>query len=589
MSIKILKHPCKSGGPFNQGDTIEFELPRYQNIVKSRLQYKLQVTSKLSADLGTPIMFGDNIKSSTQDILFSNAYFNNADGLVDQSPNHRIRKCNDWEYEENWLQKNCDSTWGYEKYYDENDNMDTVLTCGTSAVPAVPKLLMHPVERFFDRCRLPYDTMKTTIMKFEVDPDISSTKFISVIQYNGLTSRTDACDNVSPAGGAKTLTALTITNAAGPTQIPDLAAAKVAYPNGGKVLVTYTDDATVKQLIVTLSADTAAGAGTKFTITFPATVFTSADAAACTAISVQPYTPNQYIALDNIDLDGASKIDATNGGKKAITLTKLCADQFSIPTKPGAVYMLRSTGYKAGVPAVIDTPVQVTVVANVFVDNATKVIVQIFEDPDFTAGADANSTLIGCMLYRNPNDVLPLSNVTYQITEPNIVLHVAQAKPKIEGPLVYYFPKVRTLNFNGSSRMSLDVDLEPNCKLVCMYFPTFTNTLSILDNATRYRLQLDGIDTTLRDITFLTPAYHYINLYSNYGAVKPLGRLKVDPKLALNTAGNQTQSLAFISQLVFGNKNMHFDVYADGANAMSTKILYIYQYCETPANSVTLY
>ena len=79
MSIKIVKFPPVNGGPFLQGDTIEYTIPQGFNIVKSRLEYKLLITKDVA--FGTQCIFSDSIKPTTADILFSNAYLSDTNGL----------------------------------------------------------------------------------------------------------------------------------------------------------------------------------------------------------------------------------------------------------------------------------------------------------------------------------------------------------------------------------------------------------------------------------------------------------------------------------------------------------------------------
>ena len=43
--VKVLKHPSVSSGPFNQSDTIQFNLPPNLDVVDARLEYGLTITS----------------------------------------------------------------------------------------------------------------------------------------------------------------------------------------------------------------------------------------------------------------------------------------------------------------------------------------------------------------------------------------------------------------------------------------------------------------------------------------------------------------------------------------------------------------
>ena len=131
--------------------------------------------------------------------------------------------------------------------------------------------------------------------------------------------------------------------------------------------------------------------------------------------------------------------------------------------------------------------------------------------------------------------------------------------------------------------MSLDIDLRQNCKLVCIYSPMVHDSISILDNANRFRCQLDGLDCTTRDLTYLSPAYNYINLMDNYGSLRDIARLKVDPSFTMSLDTNHTYNLNVIAQSTNNNNRMHVDVYDDGLNQglpMTSKIVYVFQFLE---------
>lgn len=581
--VKILKHPPNTGGPFGPGDLIPFTIPQglTYDLERSRLQYKIQVTCPEAG----PVSFGDNIKPSTPDILFSNAYFNSVnEGLIDQSPQHKIRKCNEYEYEKNWVEKNCDSTWGYEGNYDSYFNFNTVLFAGAPGQPGPIKLITHPLNRFFERSVAPYVAKSTTDLRFELDPDQNSYKFIKFNEQSGkLKEGIDACNNET-ADGTGNVAVLTITDGTA-YNTADADVARDQYKAGSLVLVSYVDATVAKQVIGKLddNPDVACTSlGGHILLTFDPELTVGAANVNITNIQAQAYDPTQMIQLSPaITLDATSQIDDAQPFP-TLTLNSAYPSPDVVPVKAGGVYAFRcSTSQFKVLPAypagggVIKT-ILLHVRSVTWVDDATPPTFDIYENPVFDA--PANSNLVSGHLYDPNYTGLPVADASYQITDVNLVLYTISDIPK-QIANSYLMPIVQTFNYMGGSRLSMNIDLRPNCKLVCLYTPIDQSSLSVLDNATRYRLQLDNKDTTTRDIKLLSNEYHYISLLSNYGAVRDISRIKADPNLYLNADGTKIVSLFLLAQLVNGNQRLHIDLYADHHN-MSAKIIYVFQYLE---------
>ena len=233
------------------------------------------------------------------------------------------------------------------------------------------------------------------------------------------------------------------------------------------------------------------------------------------------------------------------------------------------------TGYNANVPCQQGEFVYVRTVT--YVDNVTPPTFTLSNDPTFIS--DDGSTLVGCFLVSVIQNLDP-TQTTYQITDPHLILYVSMLPPDEIKSSTFLMPICQPVNLAETDQISLDVTLKDNCKLMCMYTPLLEDSISILDNADKYRVQLDSIDTTTRDLQFLSPSYEYINFIGNYGLYRTLARIKDDPETNNNVLHpNQTRNLAFVSQAVNGNKMAHIDIYSNGI-VMDAKIGYIYQFIE---------
>ena len=584
--VKISRHGSVSSGPFKSSDQAIFQIPQglIYDLDKSHLEYFLRVANdKATTAVTNALVFGDRSGLMTSpDILFSNAYMTDTRGLISHSQNHKIRKCNDYLYEQNWVTKNCNSTWGYEGYGDEDGVIQTVIEGGLTLDACIPKKIIHPLNRFFDRAKLHYDCKYSTEMRFELDPDQSGVKFCSIVNLNLPTRAFTPCNagQISDTHAYLDNHRITFTTAFGSN-----AEAAIAFPVGSVVLVKYTIAAVEYQRTFQVGAIVAATLD--FVNANAVDNLVAANVGADTAvtnISVQRYdSPPLGFAITGGRATAAGKIDL-----KKIILTGDFATREALPifvgqtlrldyTDATTVYFRQSRFFNDDF---IVTVAAVNWVAGVGASSFT-----IVEDPVIArtaAGAEniADDYIIGGVVKSLYEDrtIIPVPNCDFQIENVNLVLHsITKDKYRVTPSSFYYLPVCETLNFTQGNRFSYDISIKQNCSLVCILTPTTGNVISTSDKAKHYRLAIDGRDTYTRDIDLplpggnsrCNPIYTYI-LRDNYGKIMNMERIKQDP--ALNSP------IMMISQITPGGaQKLHIDLYADADN-MSTKIIYVYQY-----------
>lgn len=195
--------------------------------------------------------------------------------------------------------------------------------------------------------------------------------------------------------------------------------------------------------------------------------------------------------------------------------------------------------------------------------------------PAPVVGINAQVTLAAAVPTAAATNVCIISNsfqTDYTIKRIDLVSYKPIQPPKLPKTLAFQTYALEMVNREQTTDYRRQFELEPNCDLVYLISPSSLDLVSTRDNLGSYRLTLQGIDTTNRDIIFDTNnnSLYYDRLIMNINNIKSL-ELKsglVDVFLITET----------ISAPQPGMPNF-LDVRetASGTTQLSQKILYLFK------------
>ena len=587
--VRITKHSCTQSGVFSSGQTIKFKLPDniLYDLSESKLQYKLKVANPHIGQLYSPLfVFGDGSGLALiPDILFSNAHMrNSAEGIISQSPFHGIRATNEYIYQTDWIEQNCYSTWSYGEYVLPNDSITSTIIPAVTLDLAKETLISHPLSRFFERVTSYYETKISTEMSFELDSNELATKFCSVSSIAAnIVGLQAECDDTLIKNTETFLQfheiSFTHSNPHAVNDFPvnsivlltcDVDKNGLVVPHDRTFIVAAVDNNGLEFL-------NAAGQGDNLIpITNPATADYTVNNVFIRRID---YTGIKLVQSFNTGADG--KISVV-GGERRLYLVNDYASADEIKIIPGEPLVLSYSDDDSGA---LGDPTSIVVKSVNFVPGANLSYITIENDPHIAINeigqpVNAQHTIFAGILFSNATSTYtPTQGTTFEIIEPELILKsVEYVDPYVELPTFYFMIYCTPFNFTLGNRLTKQISLHENCKLVVFFTPMNNKVVSVTDNALHYRLKLDYFDTTTTDINLPSfqgncPIYHYL-LDDNYGSLRKLNNVKVDPGL--------DSPMLMISQLIPDNTDkIHIDLYSDDVN-MSSKTVFVYQYVLVP-------
>jgi hypothetical protein len=133
---------------------------------------------------------------------------------------------------------------------------------------------------------------------------------------------------------------------------------------------------------------------------------------------------------------------------------------------------------------------------------------------------------------------------------------------------------------NATTIQTLNCNVNPQARMIMVLTPQQGGCISVLDNMTGFRMRLDEIDTSNRNIQVNTNTFYSLlaRNYGNYRMLKAIVRNQsddVDP---------QKDVVVVSQQIEFPCELFKADLYS--TNNMSTKIVYVYQLLEMDLSKV---
>jgi hypothetical protein len=587
--IKIIKQSSTNSGIFynNSNNRLEFALPMNMNInpSMSAVEIKLNVEAKdaNNTDLvSKPLTFYDKVgkRKTSADILFKNAYWKvSGDSLqLDSSPNHNVRRCTELQFSQDWIDQNAQSLNGNSTISLPSSNF-----MSTSIIESSPSstLVKIPLSSFFGLAasQSSYLTSKygSTKLIFELDDtkpdpfkmltDTAATAPTTTI--NSLYGALYACNDRATAGGAKTIPSVTLTL---PQSWTDAASSPFsATIDLNRVKLAYNEIvagvATARSIVAKVTA-VAVDANRITTLTLDNPVVALNNDAALTGITVQALLPGSYYSMADETLD-ANGQTTTLTSEFVFVVLNASATQY-----PNAsVWQYVYTGLTAGVPTLKSINVTLSqAAANAANTAATITFAQI------TPGANVEVLKGGFLI---PTTTLLNDAVTfkYNIPEANLILVQNDKIPK-NPTNTFYTWSLERINMNATTIQTLNCNVNPQARMIMVLTPQQGGCISVLDNMTGFRMRLDEIDTSNRNIQVNTNTFYSLlaRNYGNYRMLKAIVRNQsddVDP---------QKDVVVVSQQIEFPCELFKADLYS--TNNMSTKIVYVYQLLEMDLSKV---
>ena len=575
--IKIIKQSSTNSGIFynNSNNRLEFALPMNMNInpSMSALEIKLNVNAKdvNNADLvSKPLTFYDKVakRKTSADVLFKNAYWKvSGDSLqLDSSPNHNVRRCTELQFSQDWIDQNAQSLNGNSTINLPSTNFKVASIIKSSPSSTLVKV---PLSSFFGLAasQSSYLTSKygSTKLIFELD-DTKADPFQLVSDLYG---QSYACNDTQAGAGVKTITNLVLSL---PQTWTDAASSPFsAAADLNRVKLAYNEivgGAPVPRSIVATVTAVAVDPNRITTLTLDNPVVVSADDALMTGITVQAFQPGTYYSMNN-----ATTSNATPGVLNTLTSTNatytLVAAQarFANPSTWTYVYTALDAG---GVPVITSKTITINA-ATTLTGGPPSTAVLAFANINGSLGPQ--EVLKGGFLL--PSTTLLNNAVTwnYNIPEANLILVQNDKIPK-NPTNTYYTWSLERINMNATTIQTLNCNVNPQARMIMVLTPQQGGCISVLDNMTGFRMRLDEIDTSNRNIQVNTNTFYSLlaRNYGNYRMLKAIVRNQsddVDP---------QKDVVVVSQQIEFPSELFKADLYS--TNNMSTKIVYVYQLLE---------
>jgi hypothetical protein len=290
------------------------------------------------------------------------------------------------------------------------------------------------------------------------------------------------------------------------------------------------------------------------TLTLDNPVVAANAAASLTNIIVQALLPGSYYSIAN-----PTTSNATPGVLTALTTTdtfaSLAAAQAQYPNGSTWTYVYTRLG-AGGVPTINSFGIALNGATTL---TGAAPSTAIIDFPNTNASLGAQETLRGGFLIAPTNLLDNSVTFTYNIPSANLLNNI------------YYTWSLERINMSATTLQTLNINVQPNCKLLMVLTPQQGGCVSVLDNLTAFRMRLDEIDTSNRNILANTNTFYSL-LARNYGSFRMLKSLvraqsdDVDP---------QKDCIVLSQAVEFPCNLFKLDMYS--TTNMSTKILYVYQ------------
>lgn len=578
--VKIIKQSSTNSGIFynNSNNRLEFDLPMGMNVNPSlsSLEIDLNVNATDANDaamLNKMVTFYDKValRNVSADILFKNAYWKVSGNSLqlDSSPNHNIRACTEMQFSQDWIDQNSQSLNGNAIVPNPSNS-----SFSTSIVMTSPQstLVKIPLSNFFGLAagRASYLTSQygSTKLIFELDdtksdpfkllPDTTATAPKTII--DSLYGAKYACNDRATAAGVATIPSVVLTL---PQSWTDAASSPFASTADlSRVKLIYSEIvagvATARAVMAKVTGVTVDVNGIT-TLTLDNPVVAANNDASLTGITVQALLPGAYYSVADETLSGAGA-STTLVTEAVFAGLNSSATQYPNPSTWTYVY----TGLTAGVPVIKSVAITLSA-ATTNADGAAATITY----PSAVFGAAAE-VLKGGFLIAPTNLLNNAVTFTYNIPSANLILVQNNSIPKNISN-VYYTWSLERINMSATTLQTLNINVQPNCKMLMVLTPQQGGCVSVLDNLTAFRMRLDEIDTSNRNIQANTNTFYSL-LARNYGSFRMLKSLvraqsdDVDP---------QKDCIVLAQAVEFPCNLFKLDMYS--TNNMSTKILYVYQ------------